>query len=219
MKRHLEDVVRGCCWVASAFVLGVLISSEAVAAKLIAVLPLDTRDTDGKMSKAAQHSLEEMLRDVTVIQLLDATKAYLHAVIDNFSRKILGWKIAAKEEPQGTVDILVHTEKLLNPGQSPRISMDSGVENKSGVVDAHCDGLALAYGGLQDVRSRGASAGARTNATDVRGPLHQIWISGIDRPWASGGTYAANSSSVEPAVTARAVHRRSVGASLHDSMR
>jgi formylglycine-generating enzyme required for sulfatase activity len=63
MKRHLEDVMRGCR-VASAFVLGVLISSEAVAAKLIAVLPLDTRDTDGKMSKAAQHSLEEMLRDV-----------------------------------------------------------------------------------------------------------------------------------------------------------
>jgi putative transposase len=27
--------------------------------------------------------------DVTIIKLIDGTKAYLHAVIDNFSRRIL----------------------------------------------------------------------------------------------------------------------------------
>jgi transposase InsO family protein len=33
--------------------------------------------------------------DTTVIRLLDGTRAYLHAVIDNFSRRILGWRVAA----------------------------------------------------------------------------------------------------------------------------
>jgi len=28
--------------------------------------------------------------DVSVLKLLDGTKAYIHAIIDNFSRKILG---------------------------------------------------------------------------------------------------------------------------------
>lgn len=32
--------------------------------------------------------------DTTVIRLLDATRAYLHAVIDNFSRRILAWHVA-----------------------------------------------------------------------------------------------------------------------------
>jgi hypothetical protein len=48
-----------------------------------------------------------------------------------------------KREPQGTVDILVQAEKLLNPGQHPRVFMDSGVENKNAAVDAHCDELTL----------------------------------------------------------------------------
>ena len=30
--------------------------------------------------------------DTTVIRLLDGTRAYLHAVIDNFSRRILAWR-------------------------------------------------------------------------------------------------------------------------------
>ena len=32
--------------------------------------------------------------DTTVIRLLDGTRAYLHAVIDNFSRRILAWRVS-----------------------------------------------------------------------------------------------------------------------------
>jgi putative transposase len=32
--------------------------------------------------------------DTTVIRLLDGTRAYLHAVIDNYSRRILAWRVA-----------------------------------------------------------------------------------------------------------------------------
>ena len=33
--------------------------------------------------------------DTSIIKLLDGTKVYLHAVIDNFSRKILAWRVAS----------------------------------------------------------------------------------------------------------------------------
>jgi transposase InsO family protein len=32
--------------------------------------------------------------DVTLIRLFDGTRLYLHAVIDNYSRKLLAWKLA-----------------------------------------------------------------------------------------------------------------------------
>jgi transposase InsO family protein len=37
--------------------------------------------------------------DTTVIRLLDGTRAYLHAVIDNFSRRILAWRVAETFAP------------------------------------------------------------------------------------------------------------------------
>jgi len=40
--------------------------------------------------------------DVTVIKLLDGTRTYLHAAIDNFSRRILAWKLALHLEPNTT---------------------------------------------------------------------------------------------------------------------
>ena len=32
--------------------------------------------------------------DPTVVRLLDGSRAYLHAVIDNFSRRIVAWRVA-----------------------------------------------------------------------------------------------------------------------------
>jgi len=37
--------------------------------------------------------------DTTVIRLLDGTRAYLQAVIDNFSRRILAWRVAETFAP------------------------------------------------------------------------------------------------------------------------
>jgi transposase InsO family protein len=44
--------------------------------------------------------------DVTIIRLLDGTKAYVHAVIDNFSRKILAWTVAGRLAPMNTHAVL-----------------------------------------------------------------------------------------------------------------
>ena len=44
--------------------------------------------------------------DMTVIRLLDGTKVYLHAIIDNFSRRILAWRVTEGFTVATTVAIL-----------------------------------------------------------------------------------------------------------------
>ena len=56
--------------------------------------------------------------DTTLIRLLDGSRAYLHAVIDNFSRHILGWKVTPTFDPGATAEILLAASKgcdLLSP--------------------------------------------------------------------------------------------------------
>jgi len=78
--------------------------------------------------------------DVTVIRLLDDTKAYLHAVIDNFSRRILAWRLAERLEPNTTCEILKEAGKNLD--RTPTVVADSGVENVNADVDQlMADGL------------------------------------------------------------------------------
>ncbi|MBN2195736.1 MAG: DDE-type integrase/transposase/recombinase, partial [Polyangiaceae bacterium] len=81
--------------------------------------------------------------DVTLLRLLDGTRAYLHAVIDNYSRRILAWKVASKLDPANTCLVLVtasrEIEQLPNAGAAPtstEVYADSGVENVNGAVDA-----------------------------------------------------------------------------------
>jgi len=38
--------------------------------------------------------------DTTVVRLLDGTRAYLHAVIDNFSLRILAWRVVRAAVPK-----------------------------------------------------------------------------------------------------------------------
>ena len=54
----------------------------------------------------AAHPNEYWHIDVTVIRLLDDTKCYLHAVIDNFSRRIFSWRLAQRLDPLTTCEIL-----------------------------------------------------------------------------------------------------------------
>ena len=49
--------------------------------------------------------------DTTVIRLLDGSKAFLHAVIDNFSRRILAWRLADKFDPANTIALLLEAER------------------------------------------------------------------------------------------------------------
>jgi putative transposase len=49
--------------------------------------------------------------DITVIRLLDGTRAYLHAVIDNFSRRVLAWRVANTFAPVNSVAVLLEVPR------------------------------------------------------------------------------------------------------------
>jgi hypothetical protein len=68
--------------------------------------------------------------------LLDGTRTYLHAVLDNFSRRILAWNLVLRLEPQTTCQLLAEAAKnLTTAGDSTTVVADSGVENVNKEVD------------------------------------------------------------------------------------
>jgi len=74
--------------------------------------------------------------DTTVIRLLDGTRAYLHAVIDNFSRRILAWRVAETFAPVNSVAVLVEASRSATPSETtPAVLADAGVENVNAQVD------------------------------------------------------------------------------------
>jgi len=73
--------------------------------------------------------------DVSVLRLLDGTKVYLHAAIDNFSRKILAWKVADCLQPMGTCEILQEAARHLRREEAVQIVCDGGIENFNAAVD------------------------------------------------------------------------------------
>jgi len=74
--------------------------------------------------------------DTTVIRLLDGTRAYLHAVIDNFSRRILAWRLNDRFDPGTSADLLVEAGRGLDGDiEPPMLLADAGVENRNRTVD------------------------------------------------------------------------------------
>ncbi len=53
----------------------------------------------GRWRDQGSYPIEYWHIDVTVIRLLDGTKAYLHAIIDNFSRQTLSWRLGTARSP------------------------------------------------------------------------------------------------------------------------
>ena len=74
--------------------------------------------------------------DTTVIRLLDGTRAYLHAVIDNFSRRILAWRVADTFAPVNSVAVLRAASQGATPSETaPVVLADAGVENVNAQID------------------------------------------------------------------------------------
>jgi transposase InsO family protein len=73
--------------------------------------------------------------EVTLLKLLDGTRAYVHAVVDNYSRKILAWTVAARLDPTATCQLLLAAGGHLVFAGRPLLYADSGVENVNSAVD------------------------------------------------------------------------------------
>ena len=76
--------------------------------------------------------------DTTVIRLLDGSRVYLHAVIDNFSRRILAWNAASSFNPVVTASLLRMAANGISEIR-PTLLVDGGVENFNAEVDAVVD--------------------------------------------------------------------------------
>lgn len=72
--------------------------------------------------------------DTTTIRLLDGSRTYLHAVIDNFSRRILAWKVSGTFETSTTAELLIRASGNLTD-ETPTLLTDGGVENYNEAVD------------------------------------------------------------------------------------
>ncbi len=72
--------------------------------------------------------------DTTLVRLLDGSRAYLHAVVDNFSRRILAWRVAENFHPGVTAQLLLDASKIMTSDQ-PLLLVDGGVENFNSAVD------------------------------------------------------------------------------------
>ena len=74
--------------------------------------------------------------DTTIIRLVDGTRVYLHAVIDNFSRRILAWRVTDSSAVVTTVAILRDAvQGAAARDESPTLVADAGVENVNAGVD------------------------------------------------------------------------------------
>ncbi len=81
--------------------------------------------------------------DTTVIRLLDGAKAYVYAVIDNFSRRILAFRVSERFEVANTVAVLADAAgkavTACRATDAPMLVVDGGVENFNRGVDELVD--------------------------------------------------------------------------------
>ena len=73
--------------------------------------------------------------DTTVIRLLDGSRAYLHAIIDKFSRRILAWSVADSFHPAITAHLLKSASESTTESEKSTVLVDGGVENFNSAVD------------------------------------------------------------------------------------
>ncbi|MFM7973840.1 MAG: transposase, partial [Pirellula sp.] len=73
--------------------------------------------------------------DTTIVRLVDGSRVYLQAVLDNFSRRILAWRLSERFDTTITAAILQEAAKALPKNTVPTAVMDSGVENVNAKVN------------------------------------------------------------------------------------
>jgi len=78
--------------------------------------PICTQSLETRRQLRASRPNEIWHIDTTLIRLLDGSRACLHAVIDNFSRRILAWKVTATFDAGATAEILLSGAKGVDHG-------------------------------------------------------------------------------------------------------
>jgi transposase InsO family protein len=83
--------------------------------------------------------------DFSVIKLIDGSRTYLHAIIDNYSRRILAWKLMPQLDVTLTSQLVRRVGEMLPDGlDDPKLLVDGGIENFNSAMDALLDTSAIA---------------------------------------------------------------------------
>jgi transposase InsO family protein len=77
--------------------------------------------------------------DLTVLRLASGARVYLHAVIDNYSRRVLAWEVAERVTGRTTRGVIDAATRLLGEGEVSLMA-DSGVENVNATVEEYLAG-------------------------------------------------------------------------------
>jgi putative transposase len=77
--------------------------------------------------------------DVTVVRLLGGVRAYVQAVIDNYSRRILSWAVTEKLRGLGTVEVIAAAGRNIGSDSAVKVVMDAGTENVNQHVSNELD--------------------------------------------------------------------------------
>lgn len=106
------------------------------------------RDRDWRRPRLRQHpeSPKQGIRakgpdevwhiDTSSVRLIDGTKVWLHAVIDNFSRRVPAWRVSARFEIANTVAVLEDAVRCAVARDAPpELMTDGGIENYNKKVD------------------------------------------------------------------------------------
>lgn len=76
--------------------------------------------------------------DETVVRLSSGTHLYIQAIVDNFSRFILAWRVSAQHGGPWSLDLLCKAETLLRYSEPPpKLVCDKGGENFNQPVNDH----------------------------------------------------------------------------------
>jgi putative transposase len=82
--------------------------------------------------------------DVTIIKLLDGTRMYLHAIIDNYSRRILSWTLESCLGSGATCRVLREAAmEIVGKVEGALLVSDAGSENVNRNVDDALEGVDL----------------------------------------------------------------------------
>jgi putative transposase len=109
--------------------------------------------------------------DVTVLRLLDRIRVYLHAVIDNYSRRVLAWHLAEKLNPVTTCQVLARAaENLKGQECAVKVITDGGGENVNEAVDDY-----LSEASLERVVAQVEIAESNS--------LVEVWWRGLRHQW------------------------------------
>ena len=137
--------------------------------------------------------------DVTIVRLLDGTKAYVHAVIDNFSRRILAWTVVGRLDPMNTHEVLTRAAgKLTDVQRTNRplyraylLNVTTGVTGRYGAVLFPRKSLPRGTGASTSLRRGGVQSGVHEpsgegTATTIRTSLTPADYVSRPQPRATG---------------------------------